>query len=154
MTMIFINSRYFLMSLSLSQKLKPTMTTWQRMIFSFGVTDEVFAVASLEEEKLSFEYCLGLITLPIVGWSLGTLCAELFMGLLPLSLQNAMGIALYGMFIAIIVPPSCQHKEILEVVIVSATVSIALFYIPIFQSLGSGILLIISSYIDIGKAHV
>ena len=58
MTMIFINSRYFLMSLSLSQKLKPTMTTWQRMIFSFGVTDEVFAVASLEEEKLSFEYCL------------------------------------------------------------------------------------------------
>lgn len=147
MTLLLINARYFLMSLSLSQKIDKTMSTLQRMIISFGITDETFSVASLTKGTLTFRYMLGFIVVPILGWTSGTLAGEVFMNFLPVTVQNAMGIALYGMFLAIIVPASSSSKPILEVVIVSGVFSMIFYYIPLFHILSSGMQLIVSTLI-------
>ena len=145
LTLLMINARYFLMSLSLSQKIDKKMSFIQRMIISFGITDETFSVASLESGVLTFPFMLGFILVPILGWSLGTVCGELFMNLLPMILQNALSIALYGMFLAIIIPECKGSKKVLEVVLVSICVSCLLYYVPVFESISSGFALIIST---------
>lgn len=145
MTLLLINARYFLMSLSLSQKIDKTMNTIQRMIISFGITDETFSVASVQEEILTFRFMLGFILTPILGWTMGTVVGETLMNFLPTSIQNAMGIALYGMFLAIIVPASSKSKPILEVVLVSAIVSVLFYYVPLFSVLSSGVKLIVAT---------
>ena len=89
-TLLLINFRYFLMSLSLSQKIDEKMNTIERMIISFGITDETFALVSLQPGKLTFKFMCGFILTPIIGWVGGTLAGEFIMGLLPLALQGAM----------------------------------------------------------------
>ena len=104
-TTFVINIRYMLMSLSLSQKLDPDMKMAERLILSFGVTDEVFAVAIRQRKELTARYLAGLILTPYAGWALGTVLGATATGVLPLSVRSALGIAIYGMFIAIIIPP-------------------------------------------------
>lgn len=145
MTLLLINARYFLMSLSLSQKIDKKMNTLQRMIISFGITDEIFSIASIQEGTLSFRFMAGFILVPVIGWTSGTLVGETLMNILPVSLQNAMGIALYGMFLAIIVPASAKSKPILEVVLISAVVSVLFYYVPVFKIFSSGVKLIIAT---------
>lgn len=145
MTLLMINARYFLMSLSLNQKIDQKMNTLQRMVVSFGITDETFSVASIEKGTLSFRFLSGFIFVPIIGWTSGTLVGETLMNILPVAIQNAMGIALYGMFLAIIVPASAKSKPILEVVLVSALCAILFYYVPFFQFLSSGLKLIIAT---------
>ena len=147
LTLLMINARYFLMSLSLSQKIDRKMNTLQRMIVSFGITDETFSVASLEEETLSFYFMLGFILLPIIGWVSGTLVGETLLNFLPSSVQSAMGIALYGMFLAILVPASSSSKPILEIVLVSGIVSLIFYYVPFFGFLSSGMKLIVATLV-------
>lgn len=146
-TLLLINARYFLMSLSLSQKIDQHMTTLQRMIISFGITDETFGIASLHQGSLSFKFMLGFILLPIIGWSSGTLVGETLMNFLPVSIQNAMGIALYGMFLAIIVPAASQSHPILEVVLVSAVFAFMFYYVSFFSFLSTGLKLILATLI-------
>lgn len=145
LTLLMINARYFLMSLSLSQKIDEKMSFIQRMIISFGITDETFSVASLQKDVLTFPFMLGFILVPILGWASGTLCGELFMNLLPNALQNALSIALYGMFLAIIIPECKGSRKVLEVVLVSICVSCLLHYLPLFDFISSGFALIIST---------
>jgi len=102
LTTFIINIRYMLMSLSLTQRLGKDMTLPRRLLIGFGVTDETFTVASMEQGSLGFPFLLGLITGPFIGWSVGTALGAMICAALPSSLSNAMGIALYGMFIAII----------------------------------------------------
>lgn len=147
LTLLMINARYFLMSLSLSQKIDQKMNTFQRMIISFGITDETFSVASLEEKTLTFKFMLGFILVPIIGWTSGTLVGETLMNFLPVAIQNAMGIALYGMFIAIIVPAASKCRQILEVVLVSGIISVLFYYIPLFAGISSGFKLIVATLI-------
>ena len=162
-----INARYFLMSLSLSQKIDQNMNTLQRMIISFGITDETFGIASIQQETLTFRFMLGFILLPIIGWTSGTLVGETLMNVLPPVLQSAMGIALYGMFLAIIIPASGKSRAILEVVMISAFVSIIFYYVSFFDDMSSGLKLILATMTgavygawryplkeEIGRAHV
>lgn len=146
-TLLMINARYFLMSLSLSQRIDKGMSTLQRMIISFGITDETFSVASLHSGTLTFKFMLGFIVVPIIGWGSGTLIGETLTNILPSDVQSAMGIALYGMFLAIIIPASSSCKKIFEVVIVSAVMSILFFYIPLFTGISSGFKLIAATLI-------
>ena len=145
LTLLMINARYFLMSLSLSQKIDKKMSLIQRMIISFGITDETFSMASLQPGTLTFPFMLGFILVPILGWSLGTVCGETFMNLLPAALQNALSIALYGMFLAIIIPECKGSHKVMEVVLVSILVSCLLYYVPLFDGISSGFALIIST---------
>lgn len=150
LTTFVINIRYMLMSLSLSQKLQSGIPVWQRLIWGFGITDETFSVASMEPGKLSTPYMMGLITTPIAGWTLGTLTGALVCSALPEVLGNAMGIALYAMFIAIIVPPATASNSVLSIVLLSVLITCILKYVPIFGFISDGFRVIISTILGAG----
>lgn len=150
LTTFLINIRYMLMSLSLSQKIDPNITFIQRLLFGFGITDETFSMASLEDGKLSFSYLMGLISGPIVGWSLGTTMGALIASSLPETISNAMGIALYGMFIAIIIPPAKKSKPILIIVLTSVIFNLLIKFIPLFSFISTGFRIIIATVLGAG----
>jgi predicted branched-subunit amino acid permease len=137
-SMLIINIRYFLMSLSVSQKVDEEFTIGKRMIASFGITDEVFAVSMQRKKSLSFTYMAGLIATPVLGWTLGTWTGAVMTSLLPKALADAMGIALYGMFIAIIIPPAREHKNVLFTVVLAIAASVACKYLPVIKNLSGG----------------
>lgn len=150
LTTFIINIRYMLMSLSLSQKIETKTTLLERFLFAFGITDETFTVASMEESKLSFSYMIGLILGPITGWTLGTTLGAMICSSLPDSLSSAMGIALYGMFIAIIIPPAKKSKQIVIIVLVAILVVSILKFIPFFTFVSSGFRVIFATVIAAG----
>ena len=108
-----INLRYSLMALSLSQKLDPKFTTGHRLLASYGITDEIFAVCSAQKELLSPAYMYGMILVATIGWVTGTLLGATAGAIVPGMVSAALGILLYGMFIAIIVPPAKKDKSLL-----------------------------------------
>lgn len=150
LTTFVINIRYMLMSLSLSQKIESGIPVWKRLVFGFGITDETFSFASMETGKLSSAYMMGLISTPIVGWTLGTLTGALICAALPEALSSAMGIALYGMFIAIIVPPASKSRPVLFIVLLSVAIAALLRYIPVFHFISSGFRIIIATIAGAG----
>ena len=146
LTQLIINLRYALMSLSLTQKLSPSVKGWQRLVIAFANTDEVFAVAMAHQSEVTFRYMVGLELLPILGWTAGTAVGALACGLLPVSLQVALGVALYGMFIAIVVPAARRSRPVLLVVLLAILLSCIFQYIPpLFgiSSLSSGFSIIL-----------
>lgn len=142
-TTFVINIRYMLMSLSLSQKVDDAMTSLQRFILSFGVTDEIFAVAMQQEGSVSARYLAGLIVTPYTGWTLGTLLGGTATGLLPVSVRTALGIAIYGMFLAIIIPPAKRARPIAKVIAVAAVLSCIFRWTPFLNRLSGGWVIII-----------
>ncbi len=149
MTSFVINLRYLLMSLALTQRIEK-MPLVKRLIIGFGVTDETFVVASLSKGEIKFPYFLGLITLPILGWNLGTLMGAGISNILPLALQSAMGIALYGMFIALIVPAARDSVHVLLIILIAVSVNCVLELIPVFSFISSGFRIIIATVIGAG----
>lgn len=137
-TTLIINIRYLLMSLSLSQKFNPAVTVPQRLFLSCGITDEIFAVGMQEKGMIKPAYFLGLMTAPYWGWALGTLIGATAIELMPLMVRSALGIAIYGMFIAIIIPPARTERPILNIIIFTALMSCALEYMPVLKQLSSG----------------
>lgn len=140
-----INIRYSLMAISLSQKLDSKFTIPHRLIASYGITDEIFGVCSAQKQKLTPAYMYGIILISAIGWVMGTALGATAGQLLPESVSNALGIVLYGMFIAIIIPPARRHKSVLVVVILSALTSILFKYL--FTAVSSGFAVIISAVI-------
>ena len=113
MSQFIINLRYALMSLSLSQKIDKKMSTLDRAFISFGITDEIFwPWASSTYERVGRNYMLGLILFPVFCWTLGTFIGGSATALMPETLRNALGIAIYGMFLAIIIPPAKKLKNV------------------------------------------
>jgi predicted branched-subunit amino acid permease/branched-subunit amino acid transport protein len=124
LTQLTINFRYALMGFSLSQKLDEKFHLPQRMTTAFGITDEIFAVASSQPGMICPAYLYGLIAIAFLGWVLGTLLGAAAGQILPKFIIDAMGIVLYGMFLAIIVPVARKKKSVLTVVILAALCSI------------------------------
>lgn len=147
-TTLIINLRYMLMSLSLSQRIDQRMSSLKRAVISFGVTDEVFAIASVEPKTLTFSYMGGLIITPIFGWTLGTALGGFISSALPASLQNAMGIALYAMFIAIVIPVARKSKQVAIVTLIAIMIHCFLIWCPLFSQLSGGWKLIITTIIS------
>ena len=143
LTQLTINLRYALMSLSLSQKLDRSMTTIHRLLLSFGNTDEVFAVASQQPGKVGKWYLYGLTNGPFVGWTMGTLLGALAGGILPKPVTDALGIAIYGMFIAIILPPFRQYREVRIVILIAVVMSCLFTLAPVFSFLSDGFRIIL-----------
>lgn len=140
-----INIRYSLMALSLSQKLDKKFTFPHRLIAAYGITDEIFGVCSAQKQKITPAYMYGIILISAVGWVAGTALGATAGQLLPESISNALGIVLYGMFIAIIVPPARRQKSVLVVVILSAIISVLFKYL--LTAVSSGFAVIISAII-------
>lgn len=143
LTQLIINLRYALMSLSLSQKLPEKMPLWKRMIIAFGNTDEIFAVAMGHVKSLTFSYMVGLQSLPIVGWVSGTVLGAIAGQVLPSAVSSALCVALYGMFIAIVVPVAAKIRPVLWVVILAALLSCVIYYVPLFSDISTGMSIII-----------
>lgn len=143
LTQFVINLRYSLMAVTLSQNLSEEFTPFKRMLFAFGITDEIFAMAAARKEPLRPAYCYGLMVAPFIGWTSGTLLGATAGALLPADITAAMGILLYGMFIAIIVPPARENRAILFTVLLAAALSV--FFCYAVPGLGSGFSVIICS---------
>ena len=147
LTQLTINLRYALMSLSLSQKLDKTMTLPHRLLLSFCNTDEVFVVASQQPGKVGRAYLYGLTNGPFLGWVLGTGLGALAGGLLPESVTAALGIAIYGMFIAIILPPFRRSRDVRIVIIISVALSCLISLLPLLSFISTGFRIIICAVI-------
>lgn len=140
---LVINLRYSLMGVSLTQHVDETFTTPWRMLLSFSITDEIYAVASTKPKKIGVTYFSGLAIPPYVGWALGTILGAVAGQLLPTVVTASLGVMLYGMFIAIIVPPARDNKGVLFAVLLSAGLSGLIYYAPLFDFITSGFSIII-----------
>lgn len=138
LTTLLINIRYMLMSLSLSQKLRAGTGLLQRLLISYGVTDEIYAVAIMKSGELRASYMAGLMALPVVGWTIGTLLGALAGQILPDSLRSALGIALFAMFVAIVTPQARKSRPVLLVVIIAAVLSVLATYLPVICDIQPG----------------
>ena len=143
LTEFIINLRYALMSLSLSQKLDRSMTLPHRFAISYGITDEIFGVASSRKGEVGKWYFYGLISLPFIGWQAGTLFGALLGGVLPAMVSDVLGIAIYGMFLAIILPQAREDAACLKVILVAVAMSCCFRWIPVFRHVSSGFVIII-----------
>ena len=138
-----INLRYALMSISLSQKVDSRFGAGKKLILGFANTDEIFAVAMSREGEVSSRYFAGLASLPYLGWTVGTLVGAVCGNILPKQVSDALGLAIYGMFIAIIVPAMKKDGKILKMVILAVVLSCCICYIPLFGGISQGFAIII-----------
>ena len=148
-TVLLVNLRYLLMSFSLSQKISPEIGSLKRMLMSHGVTDEIFAVAS-RHNSIGFRYFLGLMCLPLLGWTGGTALGAVLGSIFPKSVQAAFGIMLYAMFVAIIIPPAKSQKVLRVIIIIAVLLSTALHLLPYVKTLQAGWKIIISTVFAAG----
>lgn len=138
LTTFIINIRYSLMSLALSQKLAENIPASWRSVMAFGITDETFAIAATREKEITFPYMLGLITGPYLGWSLGTILGAMTCSYLPEALQSSMGIALYAMFIAIVVPAAKASRAAFFVASLGIAISCFFTWAPYLNKISAG----------------
>ena len=143
LTQVIINSRYALMSLALSQRMGQKIGLLPRLLVAFFNTDEIFALAMARTEPLTVPFLLGLGTLPILGWTGGTLCGALAGSILPESIRTALGVMLYGMFIAIVVPPAKKEKQILAAVVLALVLSCLFAWVPVLAKISAGLSIVI-----------
>lgn len=141
LTQLVINLRYSLMGFSLTQKLDSSFTTPKRLILAFGITDEIYAMAISQKGKISALYMAGLMVIPFIGWTGGTLVGAFASQFLPEIISNVMGIMLYGMFIAIFIPAAKKSRPILTAVLIAVAFSIIFRYFLTFISSGFAIIL-------------
>ncbi len=139
-----INIRYLLMSIVLSQKLLP-LSLASRLLIGFGVTDEIFTVASTKPQKVGLWYMLGLIAVPYIGWSVGTLLGAVAGNLLEDSISSALGIGLYAMFIAIVLPAAREERSVMFAAFLAVALASAMYWIPVFSNISGGWSVIIAS---------
>lgn len=145
---IVINLRYALMSISLSQKLDKDMTTPHRLAISFVNTDEVFAVASSQEDAVHKDYLYGLISTPWLGWSIGTILGALAGNILPAMVISALSVAIYGMLIAIVVPEMKESRPTAICVGIAIALSCAFYFIPMLKTVPTGFVIIICACVS------
>ena len=142
-----INIRYSFMSIALSQKVDKNFSGIWRWIMGFAVTDEIFAVA-VSEKKVSRSFFGGLITLPLVGWTMGTFLGAVLGNILPAAVMSALGLAIYGMFVAIVVPVMKDENPVILAVAIAALLSTAFTYLPILSDVSPGIAISICAVVS------
>lgn len=140
---LVINLRYMLMSTAISQKIDPALPTIKRLGIAFGVTDEIFGVSMVRPGILSPSFSAGAIITAVFGWVLGTFLGAFSGEILPASLISALGVALYGMFIAIVVPAARSDKRMLIASVLSIACSTLFTFLPVLKQLSSGMRIIL-----------
>ena len=140
---LVINLRYLLMSAALSQKLSPATGTPARMGVAFGVTDEIFAVSIGQKGLLDPRYSYALTAISTLGWTLGTVLGATAGAILPAKLTSALGVALYGMFIAVFVPPAFEKRSVAAAVLGAMALSTLLTYTPGLRAISGGMRIIL-----------
>lgn len=151
---LIANARYLLMSCSLSQKLGPETGLIHRLLVGYDVTDEIFGVSVSVPGKLNPFYNYGMMAVALPGWSLGTFFGVIMGNILPASVVSALSVGLYGMFLAIIIPPARKDKIIAALVTISMAASFAFSKLPVVSNISSGMRTIILTIIIAGLAAV
>lgn len=152
LTQLVINLRYCLMSFSLSQKLPGNAARVHRYLVAFGITDEIFGVSASQPGRISPWYSYGAMCVAIPGWTLGTLVGAVSGNLLPAFLMSALGVAIYGMFLAVIIPPAKKNRAVLGVVLGAMAVSTLFAVVPVLRQISSGFVIIITTLLVAGIA--
>ena len=147
MTQIVINSRYSLMSIALAQRMGERIGFLPRLLIAFFNTDEIFALAMARREPLTVPFMLGLGTLPIIGWTGGTLMGAMAGSVLPQDIRAALGVMLYGMFIAIVIPPARREKPVCIVMILALVLSCLFAWVPMLQQISAGISIVLCTVV-------
>lgn len=153
-TQLIINIRYCLMSCALSQKLETNTTLLARLGMAYGITDEIFAVSASVPGKLHPCYTYGVILTAAPGWALGTFFGVISGGVLPERMLSAMGVALYGMFLAVIMPPVKKNRVLALIVAASMGASALFSILPGIREISSGFRLIVLTAVIAGGAAV
>ncbi len=135
---LIVNARYLLMSCALSQKFSPETSILHRSLVAFDVTDEVFGISIAQKGDLNPFYNYGAMTVAIPGWGLGAFFGVIMGNSLPLRLVSALSVGLYGMFLAIIIPPAKKDKVIAGIVAVSFVLSFCFAKLPVLSQISSG----------------
>lgn len=133
------NARYLLMSCALSQKIPSDTPLLHRLIIGYDVTDEIFGISIAVPGKLNPFYTFGAIAIAVPGWSIGTYLGVVMGNILPANIVSALSVGLYGMFIAIIIPPARKSKIIAGIVAVSMAASFAFAKLPLVSNISSGV---------------
>ncbi len=134
MTQLIINLRYSLMSVALSQKLDSKVKWPHRFLIAFGNTDEIFAVSTSNDGHITQRYFYGLMLIPWIGWSSGTIIGALAGAALPDVITSSLGVAIYAMLIAVVVPKAKTHLPTALCVLVSITLASLFRYLPVLSS--------------------
>ena len=138
LSQLTINVRYSFMSVSLSQKTHEKFSGIYRWLLGFFMTDEIFGVA-VKEKEVTRGFFFGMGVVAYIGWATGTALGAILGDVLPARLLSALGIALYAMFVAIVVPEMKEHKSVVVVVILAIVFSCAFRYIPALSNVSGGI---------------
>ncbi len=143
LSQLIINSRYSLMSVSLAQKLSPKVSFAEKLCIAYGNTDEIFAVSISQYGEVGTRYMAGLIILPVLGWTSGTLIGAIAGNILPAMVTAALGLAIYGMFTAIVIPVAKKEKATAMCVLTAIALSCTFRYVPLLSKVPSGFTVII-----------
>ena len=147
------NARYLLMSCALSQKFAPDAPMWQRALVGFGITDEIFGISIAVDGKLNPYYAFGAMAIAIPGWSLGSACGVILGNILPLRVVSALSVGLYGMFIAIIIPPAKKNRVVAGLILLSFALSFLFDRLPLFGFMSEGVrIIVLTVAISLGAA--
>lgn len=143
MTELLINLRYSLMSIALSQRFDKKIKARDKLYLAFTLTDEIFAVAIGKRQTLGKRFLVSLVILPILGWTLGTFIGALAGNFLPPILTDTLGVSMYAMFIAILVPVVKKERPILICVLGSIVLSCLFEFVPVLSLVPNGFVIII-----------
>ena len=151
---LIANARYLLMSCALAQKFSPGTPFFHRLIIAYDVTDELFGITIARPGILNPYYTYGAILLAAPAWAGGTACGIIAGNALPLRAVSALSVALYGMFLAIIIPPARKSKIVAALVAISFALSFVCNYLPGISSLSEGTRTILLTVIISGAAAI
>ena len=151
-TCIVVNLRYFLMSCSLSQKLSPDLPFYHRFLLPYCITDEIFGLSSAVQGWLDPRYSYGMTIISVAGWTTGTVLGVLLGNIMPAWAVNALSVSLYGMFLAIIIPPARKDRFIAGLVVISMAASGLFSVLPLLREISGGFKVIILTLLIAGAA--
>lgn len=153
-TTIVVNMRYLLMSSALSQKVRQDKPFYHRFLMAYEVTDEIFGISMAVPGRLHPAYMYGAAAVAIPGWVLGTFLGAVIGMILPPQIMSALNVALYGMFMAVVIPPSKKSRVIAGVVVISMAASTVFAVIPGLKEISSGFQMMILTVVLAGVAAV
>lgn len=153
-TTLIVNLRYLLMSSSMSQKLSSDTKWWHRFLLPCFVTDEIFGIAAGVEGHLNPFYNYGAAALSVPGWTIGTVLGTAVGAILPERIENALGVALYGMFLAIVIPPAKKNKFLAGLIVTSMVLSYLCSILPAVSEISSSTRIIILTVVIAAVASI
>ena len=149
---LIINLRYLLMSCALSQKIAPETPMWQRLALGYTITDEIFGISVGAADRLNPFYSFGAVSVAAPGWALGTCLGVILGNVLPARIVSALSVALYAMFLAVILPPARRSRVLAGVVVLSMVASLLFSRLPVLSAVSSGMKIIVLTVLIAGGA--